>query len=572
VRLRGEWVRLDPDQVEKALEFFSRQDSGRNGDHGLSASEALRLGLGGVEQAGGLEVADATFENWASEWFERLGGERELEALPAPACLRAKLRPYQQAGYSWLEFLRGSGLGACLADDMGLGKTIQTLALFSRDCEQGRMKTPALIVCPTSVVSNWRKEAERFTPKLRVLVHQGPDRPQGEEFTQELEHTNLVVTSYALLRRDAQMLRGVGWHAVVLDEAQNIKNPGARVSRAAHELSADFKVALTGTPVENRLGELWSIMRFLNPGYLGSREEFRRRFARPIEREGDEEALRQLHKLTRPLVLRRLKTDSKVIDDLPEKREAKVYAHLTEEQASLYEAVVRDVMEELEESEGIQRKGLVLGMLTRLKQVCNHPAQFLHEGAEAGEAVEEARRSGKVLRLLELLEEVLSVGDRSLIFTQYKEMGEMLHRLLSERFASGAQFVHGGASAKKRAGMVRRFQEDEDGPRVFILSLKAGGTGLNLTRANHVLHFDRWWNPAVEDQATDRAFRIGQRCNVEVHKFVCVGTLEERIDEMIERKKTLAESVVGKDEAWISELSNRELREMVALRRKEALA
>jgi SNF2 family DNA or RNA helicase len=313
-------------------------------------------------------------------------------------------------------------------------------------------------------------------------------------------------------------------------------------------------------------------MRFLNPGYLGSREEFRRRFARPIEREGDEEALRQLHKLTRPLVLRRLKTDSKVIDDLPEKQEAKVYTHLTEEQASLYEAVVRDVMEELEESEGIQRKGLVLGMLTRLKQVCNHPAQFLHEGAEAGEAVEEARRSGKLQRLLELLEEILSVGDRCLIFTQYKEMGEMLHHLLPERFASEVQFVHGGTSAKKRAEMVRRFQEDEDGPRVFILSLKAGGTGLNLTRANHVFHFDRWWNPAVEDQATDRAFRIGQRCNVEVHKFVCVGTLEERIDEMIERKKTLAESVVGKDEAWISELSNRELREMVELRRKEALA
>jgi SNF2 family DNA or RNA helicase len=567
VQLRGEWVRLDPEQVEKALEFFARRDRERE----LSTSEALRLGLGGIEQVEGLEAEDATFEDRLAEWFERLGGERALEALPAPADLRAQLRPYQQAGYSWLEFLRGSGLGACLADDMGLGKTIQTLALFSRDRERQVLKAPVLIVCPTSVVSNWQKEAERFTPGLRVLVHQGPDRLQDEEFVEELEQTDLVVTSYALLRRDAAMLQGVEWHGLVLDEAQNIKNPESKQSKLVRELSANFRLALTGTPVENRLSELWSIMRFLNPGYLGSQKEFRRRFARPIEREGDEEALRQLHRLTKPLVLRRLKTDPKVIEDLPEKQEMKVYSHLSEEQASLYEAVVRDVMEDLEGSEGIQRKGLVLSMLTRLKQICNHPAQFLHEGAEGSKLGDAARRSGKVLRLFELLEEVASVGDRCLIFTQYREMGEMLHHLLSERFEGGVQFVHGGTSAKKRAEMVRRFQDDEEGPQIFLLSLKAGGTGLNLTRANHVFHFDRWWNPAVEDQATDRAFRIGQRRNVEVHKFVCVGTLEERIDEMIEQKKALAESVVGSGEAWITELSDRELREMVKLRR-EALA
>ncbi|MDQ3639022.1 MAG: DEAD/DEAH box helicase [Actinomycetota bacterium] len=586
VRLRGEWVRLDPEQVERALEFFSsqgpgqegsRQGSGQNGGTMLSPSEALRLGLGGVEQLEGLEVEDATFEHWLSGWFERLDGEREMGTLPAPADLRTELRPYQQAGYSWLEFLRGSGLGACLADDMGLGKTVQTLALFSRDRELGLLKAPALIVCPTSVVSNWQKEAERFTPGLRFLVHQGPDRLQDEEFAQELNRTDLVVTSYALLRRDAAILQSVEWHGVVLDEAQNIKNPQAQQSRLARGLSSGFRLALTGTPVENRLGELWSIMGFLNPGYLGSQKEFRRRFARPIEREGDEQALRRLHKLTKPLILRRLKSDPNVIEDLPEKQEMKVYCHLSEEQASLYEAVVQDVMAELEESEGIQRKGLVLSMLTRLKQVCNHPAQFLHEGADRIEARGAARgaageaRSGKLLRLFELLDEVASVGERCLIFTQYREMGEMLHLTLPERFEGGVQFLHGGTSAKKRAEMVRRFQEDEEGPQVFILSLKAGGTGLNLTRANHVFHFDRWWNPAVEDQATDRAFRIGQRRNVEVHKFVCVGTLEERIDEMIEQKKVLAESIIGTDEAWITELSDRELREMVALRR-EAMA
>ncbi|PLS84690.1 MAG: ATP-dependent helicase [Actinobacteria bacterium] len=580
VRVRGEWVRLDPDQVEKALRFFTRKERDGTREGELDVVEALSLGLGGVEEVDGLEVEDVDFEAGLGEWFESLSGERKLESLPVPESLRAELRPYQTIGYSWLEFLRSAGLGACLADDMGLGKTVQTLALLSRDQEHGRLRAPVLIVCPTSVVSNWQKEAERFTPGLRLLAHQGPERSRGEEFAEKMERTDVVVTSYALVRRDAEMLQSVDWHGVILDEAQNIKNPAAQQSRVAYGLSAGFRLALTGTPVENRLGELWSIMRFLNPGYLGSQKEFRRRFARPIERERDEEALGRLRKLTGPLVLRRLKSDPEVISDLPEKQESKVYCYLTEEQASLYEAVVRDAMAELDESEGIQRKGLVLSMLTSLKQVCNHPAQFLHEGSlhertTSASETGEPKRSGKLARLLELLEETVSVGDRSLVFTQYAEMGEMLHRVLSERFDIGArpavQFVHGGTPAKKRTEMVRRFQEDEDGPVIFILSLKAGGTGLNLTRASHVFHFDRWWNPAVEDQATDRAFRIGQTRNVQVHKFVCVGTLEERIDEMLEQKKALAESVVGSDEAWITELSDGALREMVTLRR-EALA
>ena len=560
VRLRGEWVRLDPEQVDAALEFFAERDL--EGEVGLP--EALRLGLGGIEEIEGLEVEEADFEGWLGEWLGRLSGDRKLETLPVPADLEAELRPYQRTGYSWLSFLNEAGLGACLADDMGLGKTIQTLSLLIHDQEQGRLDVPALVVCPTSVVSNWQRETERFAPRLRCLAHQGPNRLRGEEFVREAERTGLVVTSYALLRRDAQLLGSVRWHAVVLDEAQNIKNPGAKQSRLAYELPAGFRVALTGTPVENRLGELWSIMRFLNPGYLGSRRDFRRRFALPIERENDEEAARRLRRLTSPLVLRRLKTDPAVIRDLPAKWESKEYCNLSEEQASLYEVVVREAMEDLPQSEGIERKGLVLSMLTRLKQVCNHPAQFLHEGSKAAAGIE---RSGKLLRLLELLEETLSVGDGSLIFTQYKEMGSLLEVMLTERFGVGVQFLHGGTPARKRAEMVSRFQEG-DGPLLFILSLKAGGTGLNLTRANHVFHFDRWWNPAVEDQATDRAFRIGQRRNVQVHKFVCAGTLEENIDRMIEQKKALAESVVGSGEGWITEFSDDDLREMVALRRE----
>jgi SNF2 family DNA or RNA helicase len=561
VQLRGEWVRLDPEQVDAALRFFAKRDH----ESEIGLPEALRLGLGEAEQIEGLEVEDVAFEGWLSTWFDRLSDDRKLEPLPVPKGVHAELRPYQRIGYSWLNFLRDAGLGACLADDMGLGKTLETLALLSRDQEQGQLHAPVLLICPTSVVSNWQKEAERFTPDLRVLMHQGPDRLQDEKFVERLKQTDLVVTSYALLRRDIEMLQSIDWYGVVLDEAQNIKNPQARQSRLVYQLPTGFRLALTGTPVENRLGELWSIMRFLNPGYLGSQQEFRRRFARPIEREKDEEALRRLHKLTSPLVLRRLKTDPKVIQDLPDKQETREYCLLGEEQASLYEAVVQDAMMDLEDSEGIKRKGLVLAMLTKLKQICNHPAQFLHEAAVANG---DARRSGKLVRLLELLEETVSVGDRCLIFTQYRQMGDLLETTLSERFGGGVQFVHGGTPAKQRTKMVRRFQEDAEGPALFILSLKAGGTGLNLTRANHVFHFDRWWNPAVEDQATDRAFRIGQTRNVQVHKFVCVGTLEEKIDEMIEKKKALAESVVGADERWLTEFSDGELCELVKLRRE----
>jgi SNF2 family DNA or RNA helicase len=379
----------------------------------------------------------------------------------------------------------------------------------------------------------------------------------------------VVLTSYPLARMDAETLKEVDWLGVILDEAQNIKNPTARQTQAVRSFQGEFRLALTGTPVENRLSELWSIMHFLNPGYLGGRKEFRQEFALPIERYHDEEALQRLKQVTGPFILRRVKTDPSVIQDLPQKIETKVYCSLTEEQATLYEAVVQDVMKQIEEKAGIERRGLVLSMLMQLKQICNHPIQYLHQAvqdAEAGRAL--AGRSGKLERLAELLEEVLAEEERALIFTQFAEMGQLLAGYLPRALGAAAQFLHGGTPPKARDQMVRRFQEDDHAPPLFILSLKAGGTGLNLTRANHVFHFDRWWNPAVEDQATDRAFRIGQQRNVLVHKFVVTGTLEEMIDDMIESKKGLAQAVVGSGEAWLTELSTEELREVVKLRRQ----
>jgi SNF2 family DNA or RNA helicase len=423
-----------------------------------------------------------------------------------------------------------------------------------------------LLVCPTSVVGNWRKEAARFAPQLPVLVHHGLSRARGDEFAEQAARHALVISSYALVHRDLEHLKDVGWSGIILDEAQNIKNPETRQSRAVRSLAADYKIALTGTPVENNVGELWAIMEFLNPGLLGNQAEFRRRFLAPIQRRADGEATLQLRKLTGPFILRRLKTDTSVVQDLPEKMEMKVFCNLTPEQASLYRGVVDQVTAALAGAEGIKRKGVILAALTKLKQVCNHPAQFL------GDQSPLPARSGKLSRLTEMVEELLSEGDSALIFSQFADMGERLHRHLSSTFGQEVLFLHGGVPAPKRDHMVERFQNAaDDGPRLFVLSLKAGGTGLNLTAANHVFHFDRWWNPAVENQATDRAFRIGQKRNVQIHKFVCVGTLEERIDEMIERKRAVAEQIVGAGEAWLTELSTAEIKQLFALR-QEALS
>jgi SNF2 family DNA or RNA helicase len=520
------------------------------------------MALGVADAPPGVQFEEARGEGWIGELLGKLVGHSHFEELPPPAGFQGILRPYQLRGFSWLGFLRQYGLGACLADDMGLGKTVQALAMLERDRAAG-VDRPALLICPTSVVGNWRKEAARFAPDLPVLVHHGLARIRGQEFAEQAARHGLVISSYALAHRDLDVLKEVAWSGIILDEAQNIKNPETRQSRAARSLTADYRIALTGTPVENNVGELWSIMDFLNPGFLGNRTEFNRRFLLPIQKRADSGALLQLRKLTAPFILRRLKTDSSVILDLPEKMEMKVFCNLTPEQASLYRNVVEEATRALEGAEGIRRKGVILAALTKLKQVCNHPAQLL------GDQSPLPGRSGKLSRLTEMADELLSEGDRALIFSQFADMGERLQRHLSATFGEEVLFLHGGVPAAKRDRMVEHFQSGGKGsPRLFVLSLKAGGTGLNLTAANHVFHFDRWWNPAVENQATDRAFRIGQKRNVQIHKFVCVGTLEERIDEMIERKKAIADHLIGAGEAWLTELSTAEIKQLFALRQE----
>ena len=553
VRVRGQWVALDKEAIEAAVNFWSAAAR-----RGLPLAEALQAGLGG--EAPGLPVNSFRAEGRLQEFLSQFADGQGLPEMTPPETFQGTLRPYQARGFAWLRFLRQWGLGACLADDMGLGKTIQFIAFLLQDGAERPRRRPTLLICPTSVVGNWQRELARFAPSLRVLVHHGTGRQSGKAFAREAARQDLVVSTYSLAHRDADHLTEVPWEGVVLDEAQNIKNPAAKQTQAVRRLQAGFRFALTGTPVENRLSELWSIMEFLNPGYLGPAAAFRRRFAIPIERyqeAGPRQALRQL---AAPFILRRLKTDPRVIQDLPEKMEMKVYCTLTREQATLYGAVVQDMMEKIESAEGIGRRGQVLATLVKLKQVCNHPAQFLKDGS----ALE--GRSGKLTRLGEMLEEALAEGDRSLLFTQFYEMGDLLRRQLQALFGREALFLHGGVPRKKREQMIQRFQDDADGPPVFILSIKAGGVGLNLTRANRVFHFDRWWNPAVENQATDRAFRIGQTRNVQVHKFVCLGTLEERIDTLIEAKKDLAESILGAGENWITEMSDKQLRGLFELR------
>ena len=557
VRMRGQWVLLQPEQVEAAIAFWKRQQARDS----MTLGEALRLALGGKDALDGLPVAEIQMGRWLQDLVHALENGQRFELLPPPDGFHGILRPYQIRGMAWMAFMTRLGLGVCLADDMGLGKTIQTIALLLHDKEKDELDRPALVICPTSVVGNWRREVQRFGPDLRVMVHHGTGRAEGEDLRQEALEHDLVISTYGLAWRDLEDLQRVPWRYVFLDEAQNIKNPSTKQARAVRRLEGERRVALTGTPVENRLSELWSIMSFLNPGYLGGFDRFRRSYAVPIERYQDDEALSELRTLVQPFVLRRVKTDPLVIQDLPEKLDAKVYCNLTREQATLYEAIVQDAMASINESDqDIARRGRVLAMLTRLKQLCDHPALMLGDGSAIG------RRSGKVNRLTEMLEEVLAVGDRALVFTQFAQMGHLLQRYLQETFQQEVLFLYGGTPQKRRDAMVTRFQEDENAPSIFLLSLKAGGTGLNLMRANHVFHFDRWWNPAVENQATDRAYRIGQRRDVQVHKFVTVGTLEERIDALIESKRELAENVVGAGESWLTDLNTDALRELVVLR------
>ncbi|MFZ4665000.1 MAG: DEAD/DEAH box helicase [Prochlorotrichaceae cyanobacterium] len=560
VQFRGQWMQLDQSRMQELMTFW-QQKKGSNPN--LSLLDLLQLT---ANTDSGIEV-DFDRDNALRQMMHRLSHPSELEPQADPPGLKATLREYQRRGLSWLTYLDTLGLNGCLADDMGLGKTMQVIARLLQEREDTPHLLPTLLVVPTSVIGNWFKELERFAPSLKAVIHHGGDRIRDRKaFRAAIQECDVMITSYTLVRKDLELLELISWHRVVLDEAQNIKNPKAAQTKAVLQLETEHRLALTGTPVENRLMDLWSIFNFLNPGYLGKQAQFRSNFETPIQKNSDRVKAATLKKLVEPFILRRVKTDQAIIKDLPDKVEQKCYCNLTKEQASLYEAVVRDVEKQILLVDGMKRRGLILSTLMKLKQICNHPMQFLQDGSEFI-----PDRSHKLQRLSEMVEEVMSEKESLLIFTQFTEIGAALQQYLHQVCHYNTYYLHGGTVRSKREKMIEEFQDPETEPSIFILSLKAGGVGITLTKANHVFHFDRWWNPAVEDQATDRAFRIGQIKNVFVHKFLALGTLEERIDQMIEDKKSLAGAIVGSDESWLTELDNESFKKLIALNRSALL-
>lgn len=561
VQWRGQWMAVDPNELAHMEQLFD--NSQLDGEIDLTTALAAALS-GSISGVGGAGVTDVVAEGDVAGLLNALRSVDSFEEVPTPKGFKGELRPYQKRGLTWLSNMTNLGFGVCLADDMGLGKTIQIIATLLRNAESVEWgDTPALLICPTSVLGNWERELKRFAPSLQVLRHHGRTREASIDAIKKKakKKPTVVLTTYVIARMDADMLSSQTWSHLIIDEAQNIKNPQAQQAVAVRKIPALRRFALTGTPVENRLMELWSILEFANPGLLGSARDFRRRFALPVERFGDRKVAEQLRRMVAPFILRRLKSDPNVIQDLPEKQEYKVYTMLTREQATLYQAAVDSALDKIESTSGVARRGNILALLTALKQICNHPSNYLKDWNDT----RLRGRSGKLARLMEMMEEVISEGERALIFTQYTEMGELLVKHFADVFDVDLPFIHGGVSVDERDRIVQEFQEHAEGPPALILSLKAGGTGLNLTRATHVFHFDRWWNPAVEDQATDRAYRIGQTKMVQVHKLVCTGTIEEKIDEILDSKRGLADSVVGAGEEWITELNDVELRELFSL-------
>ena len=555
VAWKGKWVALDPETLKQITQVI--QASRGAGFESMSRGEALAAALTGTARIPG--VSEAIEVETAGDFGNAL---EELRILPdrpitQPAGFIGQLRPYQLRGLAWLDGLDRLGLGGILADDMGLGKTIEVLALLLHRQQKSPAKgAPTLLVCPTSLLGNWEREISKFAPTLPCFVHHGNNR---DSLPRSFRPHTVVLTTYGVIRREEEIFGARIWGMAVVDEAQAIKNAGSYQAKAVRRLKAPFKLALTGTPIENRLVELWSILAFALPGYLGSESAFKDQFASPIEKYRDPDAALELRQRVGPFILRRLKTDRTIIQDLPEKNEMKVYTQLSKEQALLYKARVDQMDQDLAAANGIERRGRILALLTHLKQICNHPSQFLKQaGPYKG-------RSGKLERLTDMLEEVLETGEKALVFTQFKEMGDRLQIHLKDVLGFEPPFLHGGSSREQRDEMVRSFQEDADGAKVLLLSLKAGGVGLNLTAATHVFHFDRWWNPAVEDQATDRTYRIGQTKNVQVHKLITMGTLEEKIDAMLESKRDLADRVVGTGEGWLTELDDAALRRLVDL-------
>jgi non-specific serine/threonine protein kinase len=569
--VRGRWVEVDRERLSRMIERFGEVERAAR-QNGLSFAEAMRLLAGaGAESIGGEEPdgggwAQVVAGPWLAETLKGLRSPAGLAHADPGESLRATLRPYQQVGVRWLYLLNRLGLGACLADDMGLGKTIQVLSLLLiLKRETAGRPQPSLLVAPASLLANWASEIERFAPGLTALIAHPSAIPADELKSlppERLRGVDLVITSYGSLLR-LPWIAGTEWRLAVLDEAQAIKNPGAQQTRSAKKLKAASRVALTGTPVENRLADLWSIFDFINPGLLGTAKEFQQ-FARRLA-EGPHASYAPLRELVRPYILRRLKTDRNVIADLPDKTEVKAFCGLSRTQAALYQQAVKELASQLEQAAGIQRRGLVLSFLMRFKQICNHPSQWLGDGAWSEED------SGKWARLRDISEVVASRQEKMLVFTQFREVTAPLAAFLGSVFGHPGLVLHGETAVARRKELVRAFQEDE---RVgfFVLSLKAGGSGLNLTAASHVVHFDRWWNPAVENQATDRAFRIGQTKNVLVHKFVCRGTVEEKIDDMIESKRHLSSELLEGDAGLLlTELNDKELLDLVSLDLGKAL-
>ncbi len=561
VQHKGAWIELRPTDLRNAERFCAA-------DPNLSLDDALRLTASDGDTLMRLPVHRFIAGPRLHAVLEQYHQQKAPDPLPAPEGFAGQLRPYQERGLGWLAFLHRFDQGACLADDMGLGKTIQLLAFLQHLKAEQELKRPVLLVAPTSVLTNWKREAAAFTPELEVREHYGPRRPtRPEQLAKALEGVDLVLTSYGLLQRDSELLDSIDWQGMVIDEAQAIKNPSAKQSQAARDLARPgkqgrFRIALTGTPVENRVSELWALMDFLNPRVLGDEAFFRQRYRLPIERYGDMSSLKDLKARVGPFILRRLKTDRSIISDLPEKVELREWVGLSPEQTKLYRKTVDDSLDAIARAPLGQRHGQVLALLTRLKQICNHPALALKEDKVDNGF---AGRSAKLQRLEEILEEVIEAGDRALLFTQFAEWGHLLKDYLQRKWRQEVPFLHGGSSKTDRQAMVDRFQEDPRGPQLFLLSLKAGGVGLNLTRASHVFHIDRWWNPAVENQATDRAYRIGQTNRVLVHKFITSGSVEEKIDRMIEEKSRLAADIIGSGEEWLGGLEVGKLRELVAL-------
>jgi SNF2 family DNA or RNA helicase len=619
VYIRGRWVKLDPQFIRQIQDLMKRAEK-----EGLHVRELLEQELieptateDELENPKAFAKIQIELNRQWKQMMKQLTELHEIPLEPVPAGLLGELRPYQQLGMSWLWFLRQFGFGACLADDMGLGKTVQLIAYLLMVKEQlaaetavaavpdtqgsglnsvvpdtkgsgaisvvpdtkteaksmkkshnkGEDSAPAkvptkaaLIICPTSVLGNWQKELERFAPELRVHLHYGSNRLKGEAFLEQSKDVDVVLTSYGLSHIDFEEFQALLWSSVTIDEAQNIKNSQTKQSKAVRKLRGRHHIAMTGTPMENRLTELWSIFDFTNHGYLGSLGQFQKKFVIPIEKDEQKEKVQQLQALIRPFLLRRTKKDEEVALNLPDKLEQKEYCPLTAEQASLYEQLIHDTFAEIEKLSGFERKGLILQLLSRLKQLCNHPALYLKEKSVTRQLLD---RSNKMEKLVELIEAVLEQGESCLIFTQYIEMGEMIRTTLRKKFAVDVPFLNGSVPKTKRDDMIEKFQNQEFP--VFLLSLKAGGTGLNLTAANHVIHYDRWWNPAVENQATDRAYRIGQSRFVHVHKLICTGTLEEKIDAMLEKKQSLNDQII-QSENWITEMSTDELKDLVNLR------